>query len=530
MIRKRSYKKRHSYKKGSKRKTTRHRYKYHSGGTVNRVDVLMNLINDNCKNKENTDKINEILDSITVSEMCNLKKQIEDIKDDNVYNCIIEYEKLQRNGIILTALLKELPIELCIPHNINILETKYGKTLAISKIEPKLNDIKFDIDTDLDTHEKIIINNNVTFNDIEYKFIGRGGFGSVFINKEQQEAIKIILENRHNDLSKEIINYNNISSLTCNTDFFCKFKSCFYTRISLHILMEYCGTNLKKFIMTEDVNISFELLIKWFITIAKGIKCMHDNNYVHFDIKPGNIVIHEKNAKLIDFGLAEYIEEGKKYRGMGTTEFMAPELNNDNNDESDYTYTKCDIFSLGVTFDECIFQRYFKHLHTNTTSILSLINLDNMTSDNSKDRPTIQKVIDILSTPDFKRSVFLKNIYHKSNFTVLELKEAGFTASELINAGFKASKLKEAGFSFTLSEFKETGFTASELIDAGFSLIDIFTLGKYPYGDIKKALPSTMTDNLKEQYIILKRKVKEICEIDSIDFRGRHYDKECVVK
>lgn len=523
MIRKRSYKKRHSYKKGSKRKTTRHRYKYHSGGTVNIVYDLMNLINDNFKNKENTDKINEILDSITVSEMCNLKNQINKIRYDNY---IIEYEKLQRNDIILTALLKKLPIELCIPHNINILETKYGNTLAISKIEPKLNDIKFDIDTDLDTYEKIITNHVIIFNGIEYTFKERGGFGSVFINEEQQEVIKIILENRHNDLSKEIINYNNISSLTCNTDFFCKFKSCFYTRISLHILMEYCGTNLKKIIMTEDVNISFELLIQWFITIAKGIKCMHDNNYVHFDIKPENIVIHENNAKLIDFGLAEYIEEGKKYLYKGTLGLMAPELMKKDNDESDYT--KCDIYSLGVTFDECIFQRYFKHLPTNTTSILSLINLDNMTSDNSKDRPTIQKVIDILSTPDFKQSVFLKNIYHKSNFTELELKEAGFTASELINAGFKASKLKEAGF--TLSEFKETGFTASNLIDAGFSLIDIFTLGKYPYGDIKKALPSKMTDDLKKQYVVLKDRVKEICEIDSIDIRGRHYDKECVDK
>lgn len=108
-----------------------------------------------------------------------------------------------------------------------------------------------------------------------------------------------------------------------------------------------------------------------------------------------------------------------------------------------------------------------------------------------------KRCIDILSTPDFKQSVFLKNIYHKSNFTVLELKEAGFTASNLI--------------------------------DAGFSLINIFTLGKYPYGDIKKALPSKMTDDLKEQYIVLKDKVKKICKIVSIDTRGRHYDKTCKV-
>ena len=54
MIHKRSYKKCHSYKKVSNGKTTRHRYKYHSGGTVNRVDDVMILINDNCK--DNTEK------------------------------------------------------------------------------------------------------------------------------------------------------------------------------------------------------------------------------------------------------------------------------------------------------------------------------------------------------------------------------------------------------------------------------------------------------------------------------------------
>ena len=161
--------------------------------------------------------------------------------------------------------------------------------------------------------------------------------------------------------------------------------------------------------------------------------------------------------------------------------------------------------------------------------MLALINLDKMISDSPTDRPTIQEVIDILSNPDFKQSVFLKNIhiYYKSNFTASEFKEAGFTASKFKEAGFTASELKEAGF--TVIELKEAGFTASNLIDAGFYLIDIFTLGKYSYGDIKQALPSVMTDNLKEQYIILKRKVKEICKIDSIDTSGRHYDKKCKV-
>ena len=78
--------------------------------------------------------------------------------------------------------------------------------------------------------------------------------------------------------------------------------------------MEYCGKNLNTSIdeLKESHDLSFEKMIEWFITIAKGIQCMHDNGYVHLDIKPDNITIYNNEAKLIDFGLAHNISDIKK--------------------------------------------------------------------------------------------------------------------------------------------------------------------------------------------------------------------------
>ena len=44
-------------------------------------------------------------------------------------------------------------------------------------------------------------------------------------------------------------------------------------------------------------------ILKYFQQILLGLKCMHDNNLFHLDIKPANIMVdNEDNIKLVDFG------------------------------------------------------------------------------------------------------------------------------------------------------------------------------------------------------------------------------------
>merc|ERR1719187_3050504 len=64
--------------------------------------------------------------------------------------------------------------------------------------------------------------------------------------------------------------------------------------------------------------------------ILGGVNYLHDNNIVHLDLKPENVVCVNKGSsqiKIIDFGLAKIIKPGQQVRTMcGTVEFVAPEI------------------------------------------------------------------------------------------------------------------------------------------------------------------------------------------------------------
>lgn len=322
--------------------------------------------------------------------------------------------------------------------NMDFLNVVYT-TFPISKINPKLGTI-------ITTNDK----KSITYEQNKYTFIGKGGFGTVYVNTDPKinQAIKQVMplgQELQEVFKNEVNNYNKISSIVCDTNYFCKFKSCFIGKNVLsqnviYILMEYCGQNLFKTIKERAITqkLSFETLIKWFITIAKGIKCMHDNDYVHLDIKPINITIDDyDDAKLIDFGLAQNIHEIIEPFDAGTEGFMAPEMG-----EEDIDYKKCDIYALGITFAKCIFEYYisiFKKVDTNFKNnhmMLYFIGLDAMLADDPSDRPTIQDVITILVSFPIKNT-FLRN-----------LKTAGVSVDELINADFSLKDIFKAGYTY----------------------------------------------------------------------------------
>lgn len=118
-----------------------------------------------------------------------------------------------------------------------------------------------------------------------------------------------------------------------------------------YIVMELVeGITLKKFIEKKgrlDVNEAVGIGVQ----IAQGMQAAHDNNIIHRDIKPQNIIISkEGKVKVTDFGIAKAATSNTiTSNAMGSVHYISPEQA-----RGGYSDEKSDIYSLGVTLYEML--------------------------------------------------------------------------------------------------------------------------------------------------------------------------------
>ncbi len=83
--------------------------------------------------------------------------------------------------------------------------------------------------------------------------------------------------------------------------------------------------------------------------VAVALEYAHENNIVHRDVKPGNIIYNPSpyQIKVTDFGIARLVDDSKTNTGeiLGSPLYMAPEQL-----KGQKVNRSADIFSLGVTF------------------------------------------------------------------------------------------------------------------------------------------------------------------------------------
>lgn len=143
-----------------------------------------------------------------------------------------------------------------------------------------------------------------------------------------------------------------------------------------YIVMEYVdGETLKQYIQNH-FPIPIEKVIDITLQITSAISHAHQNNIIHRDIKPQNILIDKKgNVKITDFGIAVALTSTtitQTNSVLGTVHYISPEQA-----RGGVATKKSDIYSLGIVLFELLTGRLpfsgesavsiaLKHLQTET--------------------------------------------------------------------------------------------------------------------------------------------------------------------
>nr|XP_057918238.1 myosin light chain kinase, smooth muscle-like isoform X2 [Doryrhamphus excisus] len=120
------------------------------------------------------------------------------------------------------------------------------------------------------------------------------------------------------------------------------------SRYEMVMVMEYiAGGELFERIVDDNFEHTEPTSARYMQQILEGMQYVHKQNIVHLDLKPENIVCVDTTGtriKIIDFGLASQLEDGKPLMVMhGTPEFVAPEVIN-----YEPVGLETDMWSIGV--------------------------------------------------------------------------------------------------------------------------------------------------------------------------------------
>jgi len=184
--------------------------------------------------------------------------------------------------------------------------------------------------------------------------IGTGTFGTVYRAEALLDgvvyAVKKSRKRPHNQTERTAMMHEvqALAALSANEDpekasSVVRYYSAWMEDEYLCIQMELCDACAQD-TSTFDRSSIFTLLRD----ILNALDMLHSNEFVHLDVKPGNILVKRNRYKLGDFGLALHLTNGKFNGNVeeGDSRYMARELLNWGPVQD---ITKCDIFSLGVT-------------------------------------------------------------------------------------------------------------------------------------------------------------------------------------
>ena len=174
---------------------------------------------------------------------------------------------------------------------------------------------------------------SITLDQLTYLIsLGSGSYGNVSLVKTTKKNYLYAIKN----ISIKQTLYNNLTAnieleksilLSIDHPFIVKLVKTLKDDRFLYFLMDYIrGKELFDVIRDIDI-LSKSQTLFYGASIMLAVKYLHERKCIYRDIKPENIMVTENGyIKIIDFGTAKILKDGRTQTTMGTPHYMAPEM------------------------------------------------------------------------------------------------------------------------------------------------------------------------------------------------------------
>ncbi|UZO21744.1 uncharacterized protein OCT59_014129 [Rhizophagus irregularis] len=167
-------------------------------------------------------------------------------------------------------------------------------------------------------------------------------FNTEFSLKDIVNEIKL---HKHVDFHQNILRFHGITWMESET----------FQR-SYSLVLQYADSGTLETYLTEHFNeLGWNDKHQLAFQLASAVECIHNLDIIHCDLHANNVLVHQKNIKLADFGLSRKItkDSSNAYNTSlhGAVPYLDPKSFNNLkvNDEQNYVLNKkSDVYSIGV--------------------------------------------------------------------------------------------------------------------------------------------------------------------------------------